>query len=884
MNIELISVGSELLSGDIVNTNASYIAKKLYEMGHDVFRQFTVDDNKYRLSELLKECYKRCDIVILTGGLGPTADDITKETVCETLGLKLIENAHCKKHIDSFFASLGKTPTENNYKQATAPDGAIIFNNDIGTACGMCIEDGDKKIILLPGPPKEVEHMFEKYVASYIKKFSHHASVSTTLNVFGIGESALETLIKPFCEKKNPIVATYCGYNECSVKITATADTHTVAQRICKDTEKQICDLLGEYVYGIDSKGLAHEVIRQLREKGLKISTAESCTGGMLSQSLTSVPHASETVEIGILAYSNRIKREALSVPEEVLENQGAISPHTAMYLAKNVRFLADSDIAIGITGNAGPQASEGKPVGLVYVCIADSHKYFVKALKLPAEYGRDRIRHFATMTALDLARKYLSASAEILQEMVEYGVSPKRFEYREYISPVSDDFNLSVPPHIDNEQRRYEGKTLPDNENVFVFENEEIITEEKFYYKNKKSVKEFLHKIFPVKGDKAVDVILKIVSIIAVVGMLVSSSALMGYFVEERTQQSIIEKARDNFDFDNQQLGNDNTFSAFDDLRLQNNEIKGWITIEGTRVDNPVYQTNNNDFYLNHNMLKEKSRYGALFFDYNNLLTAKQTSTNITIYGHNMKDKSMFGSLERYRSLSFYKNNPYIKFKTLYNQYDYVIFAILVTNASSKDDNGYVYNYTQNEFESDEAFLNWVSLAKSRSLIDTDIDVIVGDNILTLSTCCYDFDNARFVVMAKRISSGETVNVSSARLNPNVKYPKAWYAKKGLKGYLPLQDNSIGTQESVNSADQENTSLQESTSTLSSSDGSSSQNSNSASSLKPNTTTSLSSNSQESISETPSTSEHDTSDNGNSDIESSQETSTEQDASQSST
>lgn len=863
MNIELISVGSELLSGDIVNTNASYIAKKLHEMGHDVFRQFTVDDNKYRLSELVKESYKRCDIVILTGGLGPTSDDITKETVCETLGLKLTENAHCKKNIDSFFASLGKTPTENNYKQATAPEGAIIFNNDIGTACGMCIEDGDKKIILLPGPPREVEHMFEKYVASYIKKFSHHASVSTTLNVFGIGESALETLIKPFCEKENPIVATYCGYNECSVKITATADTHTVAQRICKDTEKQICDLLGEYVYGIDSKGLAHEVIRQLREKGLKISTAESCTGGMLSQSLTSVPHASETVEIGILAYSNRIKREALSVPEEVLENQGAISPHTAMYLAKNVRFLADSDIAIGITGNAGPQASEGKSVGLVYVCIADSHKYFVKALKLPAEYGRDRIRHFATMTALDLARKYLSASAEILQEMVEYSVSPQCFEYYENNSLATEFSPVESEPLV-NEQNQPEEDLIPANENIFVFENEEIVTEESLFDKGKKRFAEIINRIFPSKGDSIKDIILKIVSIVAVLGMLVSSGVLVGYFAEERAQQSIIEKARENFDFENTELNEDKTFSAFDLLKKQNDEIKGWITISGTQVDNPIYQTDNNDFYLHHNMLKEKSRYGALYFDFNNLVSAEKNTQNLTIYGHNMKDKSMFGSLENYRSLSFYKNNPYIKLKTLYNQYDYVIFAVLVTNASSNDDDGFVYNYTKGDFESDEAFLDWISMAKKRSLINTNLDVIAGDDILTLSTCCYDFDNARFVVMAKRIPNGETVNVSSAKLNSNVRYPKAWYDKKGLEGYVSLQKDSSTTQGSEIASEQEDVSSEESSSQNSSSSDSSSQGGSSSPSI-PDSTSSPSSSSQESSSENLSDSESQTSDEGNS-------------------
>ena len=533
MNVELICVGSELLSGDVVNTNAAYISQKLQELGHDSFRQFTVDDNKYRLSELVEQALKRCDILIVTGGLGPTADDITKETVCETLGIPLVENEFCRTHLTKYFASSGRTPTENNFKQATAPKGAIIFANDVGTACGMCIEEGGKRVIMLPGPPRELTRMFDTYVIPYLKGLTHHAIVSHTLNVFGIGESAIETIIKPFCEQSNPVVATYCGNNECAVKITATAETEAEAEALCSRVMLNIRELLGDFVYGSDSQGLANEVVGILRSKGMKISTAESCTGGMLSQSLTSVSHASEVVEIGILAYSNRIKQEALSVPAEVIEKHGAISPETAMHLAKNVRLLSESDIGVSITGNAGPTANEDKPVGLVYIGLADKDKYYVKKLTLSPEYDRERIRGYATLAALDLVRRYVASAPFGLKGMVGFEeafifeednksaafvakpatfVSEEAEDEAESVAAVFDP-NMNFVVFDPEEEAEAPAETAEMLFDDFIISDESQKSEEPVI-KPKKEKKSFFTKLLstfiPSKKDKALDIVIK--------------------------------------------------------------------------------------------------------------------------------------------------------------------------------------------------------------------------------------------------------------------------------------------------------------------------------------------------------------------------------------
>lgn len=895
MRVELICVGSELLSGDIVNTNAAYISKRLRELGHESQRQFTVSDNRELIANQVSDCLKNCDILILTGGLGPTDDDMTKEAVCDALGLTLEENAHCLKHITAFFERLGRTPTNNNYKQATAPRDAVIFENENGTACGIGIEHNDKTVIMLPGPPKELVLMFDKYVAPYLQALSTQAIATHSLNVFGMGESAVESAIHSLCGQENPVVATYCDNNECRVKITATAETSEEAEAVCAKTVLKIKQILGDVVYAADSDGLASEVVKALRENKLKISTAESCTGGMLSQALTSVSHSSEVVEIGILAYSNRIKHEALSVPQTVLDEHGAISWQTAMYLAKNVRLLSDSDIGVGITGNAGPTASEGKDIGLVYVAIADKTKYFVKRLKLSPTYDREKIRSYATLTALDLVRKYAAAKPFTMAGMVDHGAPFVFAEDMARRAPTEEnivDAGVDFLVYQNNDKKKTVENTaepvpIGESETVASFVDNTAFEASKTERKVNADKKPFnplsmlrnigskltgtIKSILPAKNDKVLDIVIKITSMVAALGLLISSGVLISMLLGENNQRQIIETAREEFNMEQDEKNDDEVYEAFDELLAQNGDVKGWLSISNTNVNNPVYQTSDNDYYLNHNMLKEKSKYGALFFDYRDTVSADTVSQNLTIYGHNMRDKSMFGTLSNYRQLAFYKQNPTIRLKTLYDEAEYVIFAVMITNASAKDDNGYIYNYTLPYFETSEAFMEWIEEAKKKSLIKTDISVGEDDQILTLSTCCYDFNNARFVVMAKRLAEGEAANALSATLNPNVKYPQAWYDKRGLKGYKEPDSSSTPSADD-SSEDITDSSSEESSSAPSdapSSSQASSEGGSSGTPSGPTDSTSTPTSTSTSTSTTPEGSEPQGSENDSSDIQS---------------
>ncbi len=788
MKIELICVGSELTSGKILNTNASYISKKLRELGHLHTRQFTVDDDMVRISELVLNSLSSCNLLIITGGLGPTDDDLTKEAVCNALGLRLVENKICKEHIEKYFSMLGKVPTPNNYKQATAPEGAEIFKNDRGTACGIGISFEGKRVILLPGPPKELTYMFETYIIPYLKRLERKAVVTHTLNVFGMGESAIETAIKPLFAENNPVVVTYCKDNECEISITATADSEDEAERLCSAAIFKIKALLGDVIYGTDSNSLADEVVKLLKKSGLKIAAAESCTGGMLSQMLTSVQGASEVVEIGITAYSNRIKNEALSVPLDVLMEEGAISAETAMYLAKNVRMLSDADIGVGITGNAGPTANENKPVGLVYIAIADRSKYFITKLELPAVYSRDRIRSYATLTALDIVRKYIFARPNSLSGMRSYD---EAFFFEE------ESQNLPV-------QKR--------EENFAVFEvdeNYDFDAYEKALSETPENVELDINSFIPEPEVKQTETLnniisfikrhwIKLVCALILLALLVTSTVLVGNLVHEGRQSSLISQARDEFDMQNQNKSDDTgIYRSFDKLIKKNADIKGWLTIKGTEINNPVYQSTNNTYYQNHNMLKEKSRYGALFFDKNSTVERETTSKNITIYGHNTTNGTMFDELDSYHSLSFYKNNPVIEFKTLYQQNEYLVFAAFITNADAKDDNGQIYNYARSDFKDSKDFSAFINEAKKRSLITVPVNISDNAEILTLSTRSNEFENARFVVMAVKITTENFIGLADkATLNDNTKHTQAWYNKHGLLGYKEKESEPVSSED----------------------------------------------------------------------------------------
>lgn len=416
MTAEIINVGNEVTSGAVVNTDAAYIAARLFELGVDCYAQTTVDDDPKRLSLTLLLALSRSDAVILSGGLGPTDDDLTKETVAKTLDLDLLEDQKALDHLKNYFAKKGDALPEKAKKQAMVIKGAKVLYNQNGTAPGCIVEKDDKTVIILPGPYNELTEMFEKYVYGYLKEKAKGHTESLSLNISGVGESNIEARLKGLTGLENPVIATYIHGGEVEIKITAKGGSKKQAQDTVRVFADRLKGYFGKHVYGENYGSVEYYLVEKLKQKGLSISTAESCTAGLVSNKITAVPGASSVFEMGVVAYSDEIKINALGVDPQTIKTYGAISEQTAAQMAQNVINLTKSSIGVSVTGNAGPGASENKPVGLVYIGISDGKKTAVRKLELSG--NRERIRMFCAAYALDLARRYLDGDQNLLSRM----------------------------------------------------------------------------------------------------------------------------------------------------------------------------------------------------------------------------------------------------------------------------------------------------------------------------------------------------------------------------------------------------------------------------------------------------------------------------------
>lgn len=407
MVVELISVGTELLLGNIVNTNAAYLAEQCANCGLSCFYQTVVGDNEERLQETVKAGLKRSDILILTGGLGPTDDDLTKEVVTKAMKKKLVEDEKAREMIQTYFDNRGMEITENNWKQAMVPEGAIVMYNNNGTAPGLIVESGEKCAILLPGPPNEMKPMFEEYVKDYLKKKNPEVIVSTTVKLCGIGESTVATMIQDMLnQQSNPTIAPYAKTGEVHLRVTAKAADEKSANKLIKPVVKQLKTRLAEYIYTTDENTtLENAIVDLLVANKLTVSTVESCTGGMIAARLINVPGVSDVFKMGHITYSNKAKKKILGVKKRTLEKHTAVSAEVAQEMVKGVEMVSKADVCVSVTGLAGPDGGTAKkPVGLVY--IACSVKGNVTVQEYHFNGNRAKIRENATASALTLMRK----------------------------------------------------------------------------------------------------------------------------------------------------------------------------------------------------------------------------------------------------------------------------------------------------------------------------------------------------------------------------------------------------------------------------------------------------------------------------------------------
>lgn len=405
MVVELISVGTELLLGNIVNTNAAYLAEKCAYHGLSCYYQSTVGDNEKRLAETIRTALTRSDMIILSGGLGPTEDDLTKESAAQAFDCELIVDEDAKEHIQEYFEKKNMEIAPNNWKQAMVPKNSIVLINENGTAPGLIMEKNGKVMILLPGPPNELIPMFEKQVVPYLNEKTHAAIFSQVVKMCGVSESAVEESIKDLIESENPTVATYAKTGEVHIRVTAKGADEKEAKKLVKPLVKELKGRFGANIYTTDANVTLEESVVELLEKNdLTITTAESCTGGLVASRIVNVPGASEIFKEGFITYSNKAKRTHLGVKKGTLAKYGAVSEQTAKEMAKGGTVFTKSDVCIAITGIAGPDGgTEEKPVGLVYIGCTVCGKTRVKECHFSG--NRRKIRESAASEALTLLR-----------------------------------------------------------------------------------------------------------------------------------------------------------------------------------------------------------------------------------------------------------------------------------------------------------------------------------------------------------------------------------------------------------------------------------------------------------------------------------------------
>ena len=410
MNCELVSVGTELLTGDTLNTNVMFLSKELSINGFSVLYHTTVGDNPGRLTEVIERALTRSDLIVTTGGLGPTQDDLTKETIAEVFGMPLKKHPEIVKKLEDYFARRETPMTENNLRQAYVPEGAVILPNPRGTAPGIMVQKDGKTVIMLPGPPHEMIGMYEESVEPVLHKLKNQLVISRYYNISDMGESMVEDTIMDIIDRQdNPTIATYAKVGEVLIRLTANGSDRDSINALLDRYEKIIVDRFGDHIFTFSQDSLDITVGKLLMERGLTVAFAESCTGGQVAGKLAEIPGISAALKMGLVTYSNEAKMQLLHVKAETLEKYGAVSEQTAREMCENLRTISGCDITASVTGIAGPGGgSPEKPVGLVYIGVCAGGKthiercQFTGSRKIVQTRSANKVFHLIRQAILD--------------------------------------------------------------------------------------------------------------------------------------------------------------------------------------------------------------------------------------------------------------------------------------------------------------------------------------------------------------------------------------------------------------------------------------------------------------------------------------------------
>ncbi len=915
MNTKIICFSSGKDNEDILSSEKSiFTLISQLELAPPEISHIAADENE--LTAELKDAASHCQAIFLCGNT-----DLSKKVICALYRLTLIQNDYYRAFLEKNILPASQTTT-------AFPQGSnVTFSRKTGDNA-FCVKIPGKIIFALPAIPAAINDVIIDFIIAYFAEEKGRYLSRLNLKLFDVDDSMLSMAIKGIQNTYAVKINKFSRFGSVELEISACSKDANQSDNICYEAINKLKATFGNSIYDLGNRNIAQAAVDMLKRNDITVSTAESCTGGMLSEAITSVSGASDILEIGICAYSNRVKREALGVSQEILSTYGAVSKETAMALAKGIKKLSGSVIGVGITGVAGPDKSEDKDVGTVYIAIFDGKHYWVRLLNGNGFTERNEIREYATATALDLLRRYAlflpdvmpgsstpdninlltaqpdviaehtatptekepeapvtvqeqtksDVSAEITAIFDSFEESPQQ-EVADIIAPTDDnsfplqeaaapvysdnndyfDFIANVPDKQHNTDYPYE--LAADNyydESGIIIENDNFDTEEPQAV-TENTVKE------KSKSSKWIKIAFAVTAV-----LVLTVAIIFGvYFYKVYRDLSQLDAARETF-------SSTSKTEAFKVLKKQNKDFTGWINIEDTEINNPLYQSTNNNFYATHNMEKQSSRYGALYFDYRNIVGGENQSENLVIYGQNMDDGTMFGSLSQFRNLSYLSSHSTIVLTTAEKSQTYKIFAVMVTNASKKEDDGNFFDFSRPSFDSEATFNSWLAEVNRKNLYKTDnFDIAYGDTLLTLVTTCSDFTNARLVVVAKR--SGSADEAITYSINPTPVFPAAYYKEKGKKvpDFNSIRDNSHTGTSSDTGSGSENTSSDDTSSDDTSSDDTSSDNTSSDSSSSTRPTPSVPTTPSTPSSTESSSSEESSSDDGSSsDVSSSESTS----------
>lgn len=792
MDAELINIGTELLIGDQISSNQAFLVKELANIDVNIYCQNTSGFDPDRLSDLLSIALTRSDIILLVGGMGPNAEDITKQTVCDALGLQMVRHEKSEKRIVEYCQQNGIELNDIILSMADMPAGSVVFRNDNGMCPGCAIRSSKQCIVMLPSSTVELIPMVKSYVIQYLKQLTDGAVFSQTISVFSMGISVheVEERLGYLKDNRNPSIKCVENTGEVQIRVTSKTDTEDAARELAAPVIKEILQIFGSDAYGMNVSGLEEVVVRELKEKGMTLSTAESCTAGIISKRVTDISGASKVFEMGAATYSSNKKSDMLGVSNAVIQKFGAVSPEAAAAMAVGARRLAGSSLAVSTTGIAGPGGgTPQRPVGLVYIALADQDRVWVKKVLIQKPgMDRDYVRQVAASHALNLVRIYVETLPNL---MPGYEVLADNIRN-----------NYLDPEGVASGVYRGSGSSK----------------------KSKK--KNNVNAVYGVqqtgsgtkKKKTSGDVFRTVLFVIALLGFLGSGGYLLKNELEDIKSAKVMETAQGSYSTEISGANDkgqwqgpavqesprraDHVLLSFEDLLASNPDTKGWITVPNTtdsEIDYPVVESKDNNYYLKHDFQGNSNRNGTIFIDYRIDLEYGVKQPNIIVYGHHMKSGKMFRNLMSYDNIEFYKQTPVIRFDTIYDEAQWVIFAYM--KIDSKENNGkpsfnYMrvdhYNYDADkdgqaeriEDLSDPArFKGFINEIRQHSVYDTTgiIDVNENDELLTLSTCSYEHSDYRTVIVARKLREGETfIDVSGAKWAANPTMPKSWGKWKG--------------------------------------------------------------------------------------------------------